>query len=39
MYFLQQLHKQEIKGTYLIDTLKTGSQIEFLTSRGTFFPS
>ena len=36
MYFLQQLHEHEIKGTFFIFVLKIGSEIEFLISLGTF---
>ena len=37
MYFLQQLHEHEIKRTFFILSLKTGSEIEFLIPSGTFF--
>ena len=39
MYFLQQLHVHEIKGTSLIFSLKIGSEVEFLISSGIFFQS
>ena len=29
MYFLQQLHEPEIKGTFSIDSLAKGSEVEF----------
>ena len=37
MYFLKQLHEQEIEGTFFNDSLKTESEIEFLSSSGSFF--
>ena len=39
MYFLQQLHEHEIKGTFFIFSLKIGSETEFLISSATFFQS
>ena len=39
MYFLQQWHEYEIKGTLFIDVLKTGSEIAFLAFSGTFLQS
>ena len=36
--FLRLLYEHEIKGTFFVDPLKTGNEIEFLTSSETFFP-
>ena len=39
MYILQQLHKEEIKGTFFIGSLKIKSEAESLNSSRTFFQS
>lgn len=39
MYLLQQLHKQEIKGTFYIESLKAGTEIEFLRFSRIFLQS
>ena len=39
MYFLQQLHEHEIKKPFFIFSWKTGSEVEFLISSGTFIQS
>ena len=39
MFILQELHQQKMKRIFSIDSFKTGSEIENLTSLGTFFQS
>ena len=39
MFILQELHQKKMKRIFSIDSFKTGSEIENLTSLGTFFQS
>ena len=39
MYFLQQLHEHEIKGTFFIFVFDIGSEVKPLISLRTFFQS
>lgn len=39
MFILQELHQKKMKWIFSIDSFKTGSEIENLTSLGTFFQS